>query len=349
MGVDSRIRPGGAYPFSRWSGLASESELAPTLLTVVSTEEEFDWSQPFDSRHRAVRAADRIPQAQALFDSVGVRPVYVVDHPIASTAASIAALRPIVESGRCEIGAHLHPWVNPPLDEVPSPRASYPGNLPPALERAKLAELVVAIEAAFGVRPRTYQAGRYGFGASTAALIEELGFDVDLSASPAFDYSVDGGPDYRFVHARAGWFGAQRRLLSIPVTGAYLGYARKWGPALHGAATRRPWSWLRAPGILARAGAVERVRLSPEGFDLDSLRRVTLQLHAEGSRVFVLGLHSPSFLPGCTPYVRDDADLRRFMDLCRDYYEFFTRALGGRHCTATELYRELLQREATSA
>jgi hypothetical protein len=349
MGDDSRIRTGCEYPFSRWRGLASESELAPTLLTVVSTEEEFDWNQPFDSRHRTVRSAERIPLAQELFDSAGVRPVYVVDHPIASTEGSIAALRPIVESGRCEIGAHLHPWVNPPLDESPSPDSSYPGNLPRELERAKLSELVAVIEQSFGVRPRTYQAGRYGFGAATAALIEELGFDVDLSASPAFDYSADGGPDYRRMNSRAGWFGVQRRLLSIPVTGAYLGYARKSGPVLHGAASRRPWRWLRAPGLLARAGAVERVRLSPEGFDLGSLRRVTRQLHSEGSRVFVLGLHSPSFLPGCTPYVRDDADLRRFMDLCRDYYDFFARTFGGRHCTATELFRELSQRETPSA
>ena len=39
------------------------------------------------------------------------------------------------------------------------------------------------------------------------------------------------------------------------------------------------------------------------------MRRLTRALLARGQRTFVLSLHSPSVVPGNTPYVRSDADL----------------------------------------
>ena len=48
-----------------------------------------------------------------------------------------------------KIGAHLHPWVNPPFVESVSNYNSYPGNLPGALERAKLHKLTSRIEQSF--------------------------------------------------------------------------------------------------------------------------------------------------------------------------------------------------------
>lgn len=281
-----------------------------------------------------------------MFDQMGVRPTYVVDHPIASTASSAEILRNFVREQRCEVGAHLHPWVNPPLRESPGPQASYPGNLPAELESEKLRQLVGTIEKAIGVRPRSYQAGRYGFGRSTAALLEELGFDVDLSCSPAFDYSSDGGPDHSRASTQPGWFGRRRDLLAIPITGAFVGAAGSWAASLHRVASSGPLRALRAPAVLSRLGLAERLRLSPEGFDLSALQRLTRSLRATGSDVFVLGLHSPSFLPGCTPYVRTETDLHRLFDTCRAYYDFFFRELGGRHAMASELYDELMDRRA---
>lgn len=342
MAGRSDFRCGSSYPHTEIRLLPRRSLPCPILLTVVSTEEEFDWDGPFDPSRRAVHAASRLPEAQAMFDQWGVRPTYVVDHPIASATSSAEILRTFVREQRCEVGAHLHPWVNPPLRESPGAEASYPGNLPADLEGEKLRCLVATIEETIGVRPRAYQAGRYGFGRSTAALLEELGFDVDLSCSPAFDYSSDGGPDHSRASTQPGWFGRRRDLLSVPITGAFVGAAGAWAGSLHRVASTVPLRSLRAPAVLSRLGLAERLRLSPEGFDLSALQRLTRFLRAAGSDVFVLGLHSPSFLPGCTPYVRTEADLRRLFDTCRAYYEYFFRELGGRHATASELYDELM-------
>ncbi|MHC4956501.1 MAG: WalW protein, partial [Planctomycetota bacterium] len=89
----------------------------PILLVVSDTEEEFDWGKPHDREATSVTAMAAIGRAQAVFDEYGVRPCYVIDYPVVSQAEGYEPLVAIHRDGRCEIGAHLHPWVSPPHDE----------------------------------------------------------------------------------------------------------------------------------------------------------------------------------------------------------------------------------------
>jgi hypothetical protein len=309
----------------------------PILLSVISTEEEFDWSQPFERQATSVQSARRLHDVQKVFDEYSVRPAYLVDYPITTSNESASVLREIQASGRCEIGAHLHPWVSPPHEEEVSALNSFPGNLPADLEARTLRALTAAIEQSFGVRPRSYQAGRYGFGRGTAQLLESEGYEVDLSASPPFDFSSEGGPDYTRCPLDPFWFGNERRVLAVPITGSFVGF---WPFS-----QARTYAWLQSPSmrwshlaaVLARVGALERLRLSPEGFAQSDLRRLVRVLLARGVRVFVFSFHSPSLLPGCTPYVRDERESNQFLARCRDFYEFFLGELHGESLTPLEL------------
>lgn len=311
---------------------------SPTLIVVVDTEEQFDWSAGFDRRNTSVEHMRSIGLMQAVFDEARVVPTYVVDYPIATQAVSSAPLRAIFAAGRCEIGAHLHPWVSPPFDEEVCARNSYPGNLPADLERAKIASLAEAIESNLGVRPRAYKSGRYGSGPNTARIIEELGFDVDLSPCPPFDFGADGGPDWSGFPCEPFWIGPRRSVLSIPNTGAYVGFVKDGAHGLYRIATMKGVRWARFPGILSRMGAVERLFLSPEGHSFHDLRRLTLALRDRGVATFTLSLHSPSIQPGCTMYVRSESERDQFLDTCRRYFRFFTHELGGVLRTATEVH-----------
>jgi len=308
----------------------------PVLFVVVDTEEEFDWSQPFERRNTSVKHMLAIDALQRVFDESGVRPVYVCDYPIATQRESVDALGAILRAGRCEIGAHLHPWVSPPHDEEVNARNSYPGNLPRELERAKLAALTTALETNFGVRPRCYKAGRYGFGPHTAQSLVELGYRVDLSPCPPFDLGADGGPDWSAHPVEPYWEGERRELLVVPTTGAYVGFARGLGHPFYRITTSSALRSARVPGILSRLGAFERLHLSPEGYLGEHHRRITRTLLASGVRTFTFALHSPSVLPGCTPYVRTESDLAAFLDACRRYFEFFLGELGGVTMTPLE-------------
>jgi hypothetical protein len=310
-------------------------------IVVVDTEEEFDWSGGFSRDNVGVRSLRSIDRVQDMFDRVGVKPTYVVDYPVVSQADGYEPLRDIHASGRCVIGAHLHPWVNPPFEERVSRRNSFPGNLPPTLEAAKLAVLTEAVGERFGARPTIYKAGRYGIGRHTAAILEDQGFDVDLSVCPHMNYSAEGGPDFTGYGAWPYWFGRHRRLLELPLTVGFTGALNRWGPALHPVLSRRALAPCHLVGILARLRLLDKIWLSPEGYVGPEHRRLVRRLRGQGLGVFTFAFHSPSVVPGNTPYVRTEADLADFLSRCRDFLEFFLDELKGRATTPVELAVEL--------
>ena len=128
----------------------------PRLFVVIDTEEEFDWSAPYSRANVGVTAMKYVGSAQRIFDAFGVIPTYVIDYPVASQPDGFAPLLEIARAGRCTIGAHLHPWVNPPYAEDVTTRNSFTMNLPVDLQRAKLNALCAAIEQHVGVRPEVF-------------------------------------------------------------------------------------------------------------------------------------------------------------------------------------------------
>jgi hypothetical protein len=315
----------------------------PALVAVVDTEEEFDWSAPFDRTSTTVGHMAAIYRAQDVFDLLGVVPSYLVSHAIVTQAAGFRPLGPLVAAGRAVIGAHLNPWATPPCRERLNSLNSYPGNLPRELEAAKLAALSRQIERALGVRPTVYKAGRYGKGPNTEAILEEQGFEVDISPAPAMDLRADGGPDYTRHSAQPFLFGRGRRLLCLPNTGAFVGHLWQLGPILHPLLARQSATRLRLTAIASRLRLLERLRLTPEGYTLAEMGRLTRALLARGQRTFVLSLHSPSVVPGNTPYVRNDTDLAALLQRLRAYLTFFRDELGGRFITPHVVKAELEQ------
>ena len=310
----------------------------PRLLVVIDTEEEFDWSRPHSRENTAVTSLAAQSPAQAIFDAKGLVPTYVVDYPVATSGLVRETLAPWAAAGRCLIGAHLHPWVNPPFEEAVSAHLSYPGNLPAALERAKLESLTRAIEETFGRRPDIYKAGRYGLGANSTATLEALGYRIDMSVVPYSDFGDDGGPDFTAFDFRPFWFGSRGDLLAIPLACGFHGRLKRQGPRLYPRLISPAGLRLHLPGIFARSGLLERIRLTTEGVDLAANKRLTRALLDQGCRLFTLTYHSPSLAPGMTPYVRDRGDLERFLGELEAYLGFFLEELGGRATTPYEAY-----------
>lgn len=275
---------------------------------VVDTEEEFDWSAPLSRDQRGVEAIAALPEAHRFFADNGVPLTYVVDHPVATTRSSVAVLRRLIEDGVTGIGTHLHPWVNPPFDETVTPANSFAGNLPRALEAAKLERLGEAIRTAFGVTPRLYRAGRYGLGPNTLALLAERGYAIDSSMRAGYEYRGENGPDYREIGNdpfRAGPGGA---LVELPLTTVHVGAARRGGAGLYDRLGHVP----RGRGIAARMGLIDRISLTPEGMPVSAALRAIDTALDDGLRYLNFSFHSPTVQPGRTPYVRDADDLRDF-------------------------------------
>ncbi|WP_448660357.1 polysaccharide deacetylase family protein [Sphingomonas sp. CJ99] len=274
----------------------------------VDTEEEFDWAAPLSPANRSVSAIAGLPDAHRRFAERGVPITYLIDYPVADDPAAIDILRGVLADGRSAIGAQLHPWVNPPLEEAVGAGNSFLGNLPPALQSAKIAALTDRIEQAFDRPPRVFRAGRYGLGPDTLALIEAQGYRIDSSMRSRYDYSGEGGPDFRAIANHPFRPTAGGRLVELPLTTVFVGGLGDRGRRLQRMLGRVPL----ARGALARAGLLRRIALTPEEMPLaDALEAVRVAVD-HGVRLLNFSFHSPSLVPGHTPYVRDAADLAAF-------------------------------------
>lgn len=331
---------------TRASVVAAPAALAPKLLVVVDTEEEFDWGKRVSRSEMGVTHMRHQDRAQRILEGYGVKPTYVVDYSVASQEQGFGVLREWHDDGLCIIGAHLHPWVNPPYDEEVCTRNSYPGNLPKALERAKLEQLTATIERNFGRRPTVYRAGRYGIGSSTGEILEDLGYEIDTSVVPRTDFQRDGGPDFRAYEADPFWFGPTSKILEIPLTAGWCGYLRNQGEILQPRLMSNFGMRLHLPGVFARLGLFERIRLTPEGTNLPELKRLTQAMLAAGRRFFVFNYHSPSVVPGHTPYVRSNSELQRFLGLIDRFCEFFFATCSGEAATPDEVRGMLVRQRA---
>ena len=278
------------------------------FLLTVDTEEEFDWSKPLRAEGHTLHSVARLTRFQQFCEGQGVVPVYLVDYPIASSPLAAEVLRDAVTAGRAEIGVQLHPWVNPPFREQVNEFNSFAGNLPPELEHAKFARLRSTIEQAFGATPRIYRAGRYGVGPNTPAILKDHGIAIDTSVRARFDYSSEGGGNFRDLPIRPWWVDRPGGLMELPLTTVYWGGLARAGHWLY----PRLWRVPRLRGALARVGLLERIPLTPEGVNEVEARRGIKAAVRENLPVLVFSFHSPSLQPGHTPYVRSEKDLDAF-------------------------------------
>jgi hypothetical protein len=267
--------------------------------------------------------------AHFIFERYGVVPTYMVDHPVAAQAEGREPLRELLQDGRCEIGAQLHPWVTPPFIEDVSRRSSYAGNLPAAIEFSKIQSLTGELQAAFGVAPQIFRAGRYGVGPNTGNILRHFGYQVDTSVVPGWNFSGEGGPDFRRMTASPYWLDPERSLLELPVSAAVVGRAAVLPPLVTSRLFGRTSEHLHVPSVMSRLGLLERIKLTPEGITIGEAKRLVRHMIASGHQVFVLTYHSPSLEPGNTPYVRSKQDLERFLNWLDEFYAFFTEEIGG--------------------
>ncbi len=310
----------------------------PMLLTVIDAEEAFDWRAPCSPLLTDVSSMSAQHLAQAIFARHGVIPVYACDYPVVAQEAGYKPVLEFLEDGACEVATQLHPWVTPPIVEELTRANTYAGNLPVSLELEKVRNLTTLIEDVFGVRPILYRSGRYGAGRRTGDILKHLGYKIDASVMPRWDYSRTGGPDFSMQSAMPFWTDADRSLLEVPGTAGLVGHLAD-APLWLTRSVFSPMSErLGIPGALAHMGVLERIRLSPEGISVTEAKRLVKFMLARGQKIFVLSYHSPSLVPGNLRYVRTEADRDRFLAWLDEFYHFFFGELEGRPVTSRDIW-----------
>lgn len=300
------------------------------LTLVVTIDTEGDAWEPTRGPEPTLNIG-QVPALEAVFRTSGVRATYLITWQVATDPWTSALMRDVNASGEAEIGAHLHPWNNPPTTEPFESRNTMLCNLPGALQREKLARLTEAVTAVrAGAPPVSFRAGRWGFGRETAEALRSLGYRIDTSVTPFTSWAEYHGPSFdgaptamyrlgtRYEVTRPDPEGA---LVEVPLT---VGFNRRpfdaWGKVAR-ALQRGPLKRLRAPGIAWRTGLLRRWTLSPETTTAPDMLALCRSAMAEGSPWVNLMFHSQSLTPGLTPFVRTRGDHDRFMGRLRDLVE----------------------------
>jgi peptidoglycan/xylan/chitin deacetylase (PgdA/CDA1 family) len=310
------------------------------LVITIDTEED-NWGE-YDRASYSVENISRLPRLQDVFDRRGIRPTYLISHPVATAAVAIDFLGRLQQDGRCEVGTHPHPWNTPPLEEHRTPHNSFISHLPATLQLRKIQTLHDTITRNFGRAPTAYRSGRWGFSDDVARNLIRLGYKVDTSISPVFDWSMYGGPDYSAESVDPFLFCLEASpedpggsLLEVPATIGFL--------QARGSRTARAfWRTYRLPlggkalGVLSRLGVLNHVCFSPETNTAAEMISLARALAHRGTTVANMFFHSPSLLEGCSPFVRTPGDATAFIERIDEVLAFAVSA-GFRPVTMSEL------------
>jgi peptidoglycan/xylan/chitin deacetylase (PgdA/CDA1 family) len=308
------------------------------LLVGIDTEGDNQW----DAAARANQRFENIyalPRLHALFARHGVRPTYVITHPVATDSRSADVLRALVAGGDCEIGAHHHAWETPPCTPDDVRRHAYASTLPRQQFEEQLASLTSAIAAAVGVRPVSYRSGRFGFSADHVAALEREGYLIESSIAPLFYELHKGGPEFveapltpYFLAYDTATAPGTSNLLEVPVSAAL---NRRLPRRLQYMYARAPRNYttkraLRALGLL-------RLRwLRPSYSSLDDMIALARDLVRQQVPVLNLLFHSSEAIVGGSPYNRTQAELDDFCDRLEKFLAFAVKDIGARPATFAE-------------
>jgi len=314
------------------------------LLVVVSIDtEEDNWTPTREDV--SVTNIHAVPALQRLLHGLGARPTYFTNFAVARTPWAAAILGDIAADGQAEIGAHLHPWNTPPFREAFVPRNTMMKNLPRDLQAEKLGTLADTLETAFGTRPTAFRAGRYGIARDGVELLAAHGFTVDSSVTPFLDWRYDDeGPDFReaplaayrpaptdiMTHIDDG------PIVELPLS---VGYTRtpfsRWA-RWHERFMRTRVAGHSLNGVANRTHFLRRRQLSFETATLRDMLVVSHNLASLGSRFLHLTWHTPSLVPGLSPFVRTPAERDAFFADIEQFFEQLSGAMSFSFATVSE-------------
>jgi hypothetical protein len=258
---------------------------------------------------------------------------------MASEPRSGDILKTLLLQGKCEIGAHLHPWSSPPFRPEDLKGHTYPSSLPDELLERQLNELTATIETRLGTRPTSYRAGRLGLDGRTLKVLEKLSYTVDTSVDPLFNEGHKGGPsfagapnkpyhpDYDDVRKEG-----RARILEIPISAGTRPPLPKSIESVYAGL-----SPVGLRGALKRFG-LRPVWLRPSYTPVPDMLAFASRLKDRGAPYFNTLFHSSELLPGGSPYNPDASSVERFKEALRRLFSHLVE-LGGVGRTYREFAR----------
>ncbi|GAB5415424.1 MAG: hypothetical protein Cons2KO_30270 [Congregibacter sp.] len=323
--------------------MKSMGKETPDLLFIMSvdTEEEWDWEGSFPQDKFSIRNTRRLPDFQQFCESNGVRPTYFVDYPVASDPDASSLLKQIAADQRCELGAHLHPWANPPYYGATGEFESHIVNLPIEQTEAKVDTLLDVFAHRLNVRPTAFRSGRWGISGPILELLRKRGFRIDSSMYPCysnqyFDCQETPLSPYWPDFEAPSQPGHQRDVIEIPVTVGFNRRNQQAGRALYRGITKPALESFRIVGALWHSRILRKLYLSPEvmsGEEMQDLVNVAIKLKLPAIHMF---MHSSSLIDHSKGMLSCANAFETVTQNISELLEFAKRRANVQACTISE-------------
>ena len=321
--------------------MGTENRPDTLFLLSVDTEEEWDWSGEFPQQDFSVTNTRQIPVFQEFCHQQGIRPTYFVDYAVANDLDSVACIKPIIDNHQCEIGAHLHPWCNPPYFGFSGEKESHVVNLPVEQVEQKLDALIQILQQQFGIIPSAFRTGRWGINSEVLSLLEKKGFTIDSSMYPFFKNEyfdcentclMPYWPDFDSPTQK----GNQRNIIELPVTVGFNHPNYQTMIKLYNYLNRPSLQVFRPIGVAWHTRIMRKLYFSPEvtsGKDMKPLIDFALENHHP---VLHMYLHSSSLLDNSTGLMNGNDSLQKICSNIAEVIEYAKSRTNIKFCTISE-------------
>jgi len=299
------------------------------LIITVDTEADNQWKR---KKEITLKNIFLLPRFQALCERYAVIPIYLVSYEVANNIKAVKILKKWQDMGKAEIGAHLHPWTTPPFKEyekVDPIFQSFPNELKDEDFRCKLKVLTDKIEEAFGKKPLSFRAGRWGFKTEMVKYLLRYGYKIDCSVTPKISWkdfagapNGKGGPDFRSFSARPSYFRNEdgRKLLEVPMSILYCSRLAREDSNLS------RWFSLSENSIFKKIinklfFRLKWCRIFP-GDSVRELEKIYYAVARNKMPAIEFMIHSSELMPGCSPYCKTEEDVEKIYEVLAKFLKF---------------------------
>tara|TARA_R110002167_G_scaffold53_2_gene346 strand:- start:55729 stop:56733 length:1005 start_codon:yes stop_codon:yes gene_type:complete len=331
------------------------SHVKPQVLFVLSvdTEEEWDWKTAFPQHNIQVNNINGLQAFQIECDNLGIKPTYFVDYPVVHNDQSARILNMLSKAGNCEIGAHLHPWCNPPITAENGEFESHVVNLPIDLVEKKLVSLLDLLKTTFDISIKSFRTGRWGINSAVVTLLAKYGITVDSSVYPFYknDYfNCNGAPEKPYwlditdpLKARSSEQIAD--IFEIPVSVGFNHSNFMMCNKIHNTLSHPLLAFIRLSGIAWQLKLLRKLYLSPELTSLADMKTLIKVLLRKKTQVIHMNFHSSSLID--LPYKNHAYDRQQILGNMKQTISYLQEHATVTFCTISEAKKILTQSQVS--
>ncbi|MFQ5901794.1 MAG: hypothetical protein ACE5IH_09595, partial [Thermodesulfobacteriota bacterium] len=212
----------------------------------------------------------------------------------------------------------------------------YPCNFTYERQFEKIKAVTDELTKAFGKRPTSFRAGKFGFNEDTKNILERLGYIVDSSVTPMVSWTGNNGPSFLDYRARPFYF-AETGIFEIPVT---IGLNRNISRISENIFLHIP-KFTRIRGLLSKdyLNLVDLIWLYPAMFSEKEMISLVETMIQKSINVFNMFFHSNEIKAGESIYTKTEDELERYLRRLEIFFDYAMNEKRMESVTLSE-YRE---------